>query len=122
MPDQAHEFNPIREGRQMSLLLEEESAGNSFNHGFSLPIHDVTLQPTNKAFSTTGGRHDEFYQVDHDSLLKQPKGLQMSNSRLPSSLSKQSHSVAGDGLAMMQHDESMELEGQEHLFAISQPK
>ena len=73
MPDQAHEFNPIREGRQMPLFLEEESAGNSYNHVlFHLPMNDVTLQPASKAFSTTGGmlRNDESSQIDQDNLLK----------------------------------------------------
>ena len=42
----------------MSLLIggSESSAGNTSFHN-SQPMNDVTLQPTSKAFSTTGFRH-----------------------------------------------------------------
>ena len=51
----------------------------------------------------TGGRPDDHSYADHDTLLKQVQHLQ-SNSRLPSSLSKQSQS--GDPLAL--NDVSMD--------------
>ena len=98
----------------MSRLFEEEgSAGNNS----SLPINDVTLQPTSRAFSTTGMRHDESSQVDQDNNLYLKRGA-----RFHASVSQ---SVAGDGLAMMQHDESMELldDHDDHFFAPNeQPK
>ena len=55
----------------MSLLFvgSENSAGNTSFHN-SLPMNDVTLQPTSKAFSTTGFRHHD----DHSSSHYQPGG------------------------------------------------
>ena len=59
--EQTHEFNPIRDGHQSYFFEEQESVGNS------MPKHEATLQPTSKAFSISGMRHDTSSCADqHD--------------------------------------------------------
>lgn len=103
----------------MSLLFgSESSAGNNSFHN-SLPINDVSLQPTSRAFSTTGIRQPDEHSSSHNNQgitvdlqneFENRAGVGHRQRMQRSSLSKQSLSVAGDtGLAMMLHDESMEL-------------